>query len=500
MPRPSALARPISVVWLAILAGAPTAARAEPAVLWLDADPPPADVRVQVERTTGPVSHVPGSAMAWPSRLPGPDEESALRSLRESLDDCRGRWSGFDVERGVLWQLEEALGRVAWLGGDEDRARVREALVLQGSALFWAFAPDRAQQAEAATPFLFAYGEARWNGPWVDALALDPDRAWTRSDFPDQTSYEAFLQVRSQVQALPAATLRAPDLPPGTGLVVDGRPAGDPTAVVVAPGHHRVQVVRGGEIAGPGLISLAPGEDRTLAGALSPADLDRARACLLANQPRRMPDPVKAAAKAWREAAGGDPVWLAAWGGHGAPALLPLEGEDPWIPLAWPEEVLLLLEARAGGGMISSDAFREPELRDRPVLAGGGGISAEIAWRSLLLRVEADSLSGAGSITYGTREEGTDARASTWVRLAAAPGIYLLPPRPRGWPWHVALPVGILTPAHMGFGIESGVGVPVGSRSWIRPTLDVWFGTAREGFRGSSAIAVVLRVGYAAKP
>jgi hypothetical protein len=269
--------------------------------------------------------------------------------------------------------------------------------------------------------------------------------------------------------------------------------------MVLAPGHHRVQVMRGSEIAGPGLLLLAPGESRVLAGRLSAEDLDVAAASLLANRPRAVPDPVKAAAEAWRLAQAGDPVWLAAWRGRGEPALLPLSGDDPWIPVTWPDEVLFLLEARLGGGIVHSDTFREPDLEDRAAPAGGVGVTGEVVWGPLLLKAEIDALQASGTITYGTREEGTDATTSRLVRVAVAPGFYLVRPRPRGLPWHVALPVGLLTPAHVGWGLETGLGLPVGREGWIRPTVDVWFGSTLEGFRGTRAITGVLRVGYARK-
>jgi hypothetical protein len=166
----------------------------------------------------------------------------------------------------ILRDLDAPIAKVGALRDDADRSRLFQALVYQGFAANRLFGSTLATAPEA-TPYRTELDGEVWEKPWVDAVALEPQREATPYDIAEAPQRVAFEKLRAAVSSLLPATLTPSGLPGDVVVVVDGRTsqAGASGNVKVRPGRHLVHLERQGRIVARWDIRVAPGEDLPLA-------------------------------------------------------------------------------------------------------------------------------------------------------------------------------------------------------------------------------------------
>ena len=185
-----------------------------------------------------PLSEVPGLAAAFSE-----DDASALEALAGALRDVRAFEQRLDGELLIMRDLDPPLDAITVLRDDQDRARVYAARAYQGFAVD-RFFEDTLGEDERAEPYRASLGGGVVPRPWLDAVALEPDRAITAYEIAEAPQRVRFEAVRAQSQSALPGALAVPTLPDGARLVVDGRPTDPgPGAIVrVRPGRHYAHV------------------------------------------------------------------------------------------------------------------------------------------------------------------------------------------------------------------------------------------------------------------
>lgn len=476
-------------------------------VQWLGALPPEAQ-RQQVERTTGPATHLDASSLAWPIEVDAlHGAEQAAVAMQRELGECRARWDAFDVEQDIAWRLGQAADTLRILEDDVDRGALYELLLLQGAAVHWAWSPQQRDRLQEAEAYLLSVDEERVYQPWVDAIALEPEREPGRELFPDQASFQAFQRQRELVLKQRLVPLEVSGLPEGSTLLVDGRvvdPAHPPQLV---PGRHRLHLDRGGVVAVPSVVRLAPGETLYFGGLIPDEELSRAQDRLLDGNLLDIPDPVKARVDTLRAEAGDEPYYLAAWSGRGAPQVFALSGREPWTQGEFDRQMSLVLDLSLGAGAMSSTAFAESDgVVPYGAMATSVGLDMQLAWRRFATTMEitvADT-SGRAGIQYGETASQENVTTSTFTRVSVAPGFYVLRLRPRRPSLLVSLPFGLQSPSHSGLGAQAWLGIPLAQALWLRLGAELWKGNelpAWQALDGSNdeLTNVALRVGVSWK-
>jgi len=456
-------------------------------VQWLQPVLPPEEVRAQVERVSGPATHLAATEIAWPVDVDAHrTAEAAQAGLRAATAEWRRRWEAFDIERDMTWRLGEAVDALSLVESPDDAEALWAALLLQGAAATWAWSPGQRARLAEVRPLLVDLGQERALAPWVDAVALFPERAPRRADLPDQTTFQAFSQVRDLARAQRPAELTAAGLPPDAALVVDGRriAAGD-LPLALAPGRHWIHLEQGGLVLGARRVRLAPGQRLDIEGRVPAADLARALDRTLAGDLGEVPGSVRGRIAELRAEVPDEPYYLAAWSGRGAPEVYAYDGEHSWEQGEYDRAVLLVAGIGFGGGLAGSSAFEEaPKGEDLVVPVTALGLSAELCWRRWggQLELAVHDTAGEATITYGRLTDRVNAGTSSFARVTVAPVFQVLRYRPRRVHLSVGVPLGVLTPAHQGLGVQTWLGVPVGRTTWLRAGAGFWSGTLREGW------------------
>jgi hypothetical protein len=231
----------------------------------------------------------------------GPDDEAALRDLSKALADVRAYETQLDGELVIMRDLQAPVDRIGLLRDESDRSALFAALAYQGFAVDRYFG-DRLASAEQAAPYRAELNGLAIERPWLDAVALEPEREVTAYDIAEAPQRIAYAGARAVVGEVLPASIRPPSVR-GT-LVVDGREvtAGASGDVKVPPGRHLAHVVRDGRIIERFDLRLAPGEQATLEPSVDDADVER----FLADPSTGLPEGLAASV----DAMGGE-VWLA---------------------------------------------------------------------------------------------------------------------------------------------------------------------------------------------
>jgi len=465
-------------------------------VQWLQPELPPPEVRAQAERTTGPATHLDATEIAWPAAIDAHQRaQTAEAALRATVAEGRKRWETFDIERDLTWRLREAVEGLGLVESEDDREALYQALLLQGAAAFWAWPPGQRARLPEVKPLLVEVGGERVFAPWADAVVLFPDREPRRADLPDQTCWQAYVHVRDLVRAERPAEVTAAGLPPGSTLFVDGRAvAASALPLVLPPGRHWLHVEQGGLVFAVGAPRLGPGERFDLEGIVPAAELDRAAEKVLAGELVEIPGNVRQRIDVLRAETPEESYYLAAWSGRGAPAVFRIEGADAWQQGEFDHGLSLLLGAGLGGGIARSSAFQEAKLGSAlttpDILLD---LTSELGWHRWGLRagIALENTARQGTIKWGLEEaDGTRVNrdASTFVRITAAPVFHVLRVRPHRPGLSLAVPVGLLTPAHAGGGLAASFDLPLGETTWLRLGGDYWVGSLRDTFEPAEGV------------
>ncbi|MFH1462865.1 MAG: hypothetical protein ABIO70_00555 [Pseudomonadota bacterium] len=494
------MARAILPLLLAVAAFPPAVGAAR--IQWLEPELPPPEVRAQAERTTGPATHLDATEIAWPVVIDAHQAaQGAQAALRATVAEGRKRWETFDIERDLTWRLAEAVDELGLVESEQDREALYQALLLQGAAAWWAWPPGQRARLPEVKPLLVEVGGERLFAPWVDAVALFPDREPRRDDLPDQTTWQAFVHARDLVRAQRPAELTAAGLPPGASLYVDGVPVpGSALPLAVMPGRHWLHVEHSGLVSAVSAPRLGPGERFDLDGQVPADDLQRASEKALSGDLVEVPASVQHRVEVLRAETPDESYYLAAWSGRGAPVVWRIEGADAWRQGEFDHTLSLLLGAGVGGGIARSSAFKEA-ARGTAATAPDllVDLNAELGWRRWGVRggLAIENTTGDGTIRWGVVDADGDhvnRQTSTFLRLTAAPVFHVLRVRPRRPGFSLALPVGILTPAHGGVGVQALYDLPLGSTTWLRLGGDYWVGSLLQGYEPAEGVDGKLRL------
>lgn len=191
----------------------------------------------------------------------GESDDRAIAFLKAELSAVRPLADVFDGELQIMVRLGAALEQVRAVR-DEDRPLLYAALTYQGFAVHRYF-QDKLDSDPGAQAYVTRQGGRAEVTAWIEAVALDPERAPTTEEIPDQSSLLAYQELRARHLLTSACSITAPNLPPGGRLVVDGREAATDLARVLA-GRHLVAVTVDGQIRARADLTLAPGEQRQI--------------------------------------------------------------------------------------------------------------------------------------------------------------------------------------------------------------------------------------------
>lgn len=302
-------------------------------VVWLE--PPSAEQAARVAAAAGATGEpldlvdLRAAAARWDRQ-----DDALLAGLDAALASVRPFETRLDGELVIMRDLERPLAAIEVIRGPEDREALFRVLAYQGFAVNRYFG-DQLEKEEAAAPYRVEISELATERPWVDAVALFPEREITAYDIAEAPQRVAFTRVRDRVRAALPATLVPSGLPAGGRLFVDGAAvAPGPTGGIrVPPGRHYAHVELDGRFVARWQLRVAPGAEQHLDVALTDAIVDGWIARLgagAAPPPELVPS---------IEALGGE-VWLARPGPRGpeawvvradgvSPASLPREPRAP---------------------------------------------------------------------------------------------------------------------------------------------------------------------------
>jgi hypothetical protein len=243
----------------------------------------------------------------------------AIDALAAELEAVRPLVQEFDGELEIMARLQQALADVHIIRGNEDRALVFDALVFQGFAVKRYFQDGLATDL-AAEAYRVRLGDTVVVAPWVDAVALDPEREVTAEDIAEEPERRAFADTRAHLLVAARATVSFPTLPHGAFASVDGRLlTWDQDGSVRArllPGRHRIALWQGEQIIARDDLWLHPDATHTF---------------------HRLPTPRELDGLAWQLTAGADalrlePVVVEAMQPLEPPVFLAVAGEtEPWL-------------------------------------------------------------------------------------------------------------------------------------------------------------------------
>jgi len=219
-------------------------------VVWLGTPDPAAAAQVALEQgaTRAPMGPLDLRAAATDF---GPADAAAWSALDEALRAVRPFESRLDGELVILRDLDRPIAAIGLLRDDLERERLYAALAYQGFAVDRYFMDALATDERAASARLQTSGGASLPLPWVDAVALDPDRAPTPYEIAEAPQRVRYGEVQAQARALlPGLLVVEGGLPAGAVLKVDGRATqvGSSGQLRVQPGRHLVHVELDGHV------------------------------------------------------------------------------------------------------------------------------------------------------------------------------------------------------------------------------------------------------------
>lgn len=420
-------------------------------LVWLDA-PSPSD-RARVAALPGVTGERSPDALRGAATDVRPSDDDAYRRLDETLVAVRAYESKLDGEVVIMDDLQTALDAITVVPEPSSRDVVFRALAYQGFAVQRYYA-DALGEDPSGEPWRAALGGEAAVRPWVDAVALIPDRDVTPYDIAEAPQRVAFGQVRTRVlDALPGG-LRVTGLPKGAELVVDGSPRpSDGATLRVPPGRHYVHVRQGGAVMARWTVDLAPGATEALAFDDPSPAWDAFLAGL--SEGSAVPGPVQQAVTA----VGGE-IWLARTGSKGPEVfrVTPTAVSAVELPKdagAAPERGGLSVSAGIWGGWLSSGDFytqapdvapRERSTVNAVTLVPNVGLDLDVG----MLRV------GAGfEMPWHPGEHHVALTGAARLAVRPTPHVWM------GLPW-IQGTVGYVFPYHPMVGGRAAVPLPAG--------------------------------------
>jgi hypothetical protein len=169
-------------------------AHAQGSALWLRG---PADPAATVDIVDHPLD------LLIPNQGWTAEDARAIETLATELAAVRPLVEVFDGELEIMSRLDRAIADVHVLRDTGDRELLARALRFQGFAVRRYFQGGLATDV-AAEPYRIQVGGTWENGPWMDAVALDPDTEDVAADIPEESERAAFGETRARHNVIPS--------------------------------------------------------------------------------------------------------------------------------------------------------------------------------------------------------------------------------------------------------------------------------------------------------
>jgi hypothetical protein len=446
-----------------------SASAADGFVVWMEADTPDEKARKKVYNLSGAEVHVAHVDLAFPPQ-PATDEDAArIEGLRETVASGKSRWDDFDVELTIARELEASLVTIDLIRDKRDLQDIVDGRLFQGAAVLKAFDPEVFATAEDAQPFRTDMPGFTGNAPWLSALAIDPEREFTRADVADGSAYPKLQALLPTYQELVSGQLDLSKLPSGATLIVDGREiaVNDEGLAKLRPGRHYSHVLRNGKVSGRQFIQVASGEKLQLPLIVDQTELEQARAQVLLGLTTGLPEDVKASIETLGKHNTG-PIFIAALDGKGHVKILPY-ARGAQLNKAKP--VTFLVTAEFGGGLIISSLFNDADGKNVTAPAVMGNLGFELGVYNFAFLGGMDiALTPSNTVQRGS--EGDDVVTSILPRPWGGAGVYVLRPSGTTPTMIIAGTYGWNYPAHLAVGGRIAFGVPIDQQgTWFRILL-----------------------------
>lgn len=467
-------------------------------VVWMEKDLPSDQARAKAFTLAGggKVDQAAWGRIAYGNPLTE-DPAARLGTLGTVLKDGQSHWQEFDAELGVARALDTAVAPVPALRDESDRASMIAALLWEGAAITKPYPTSLFSSLQDTAPFRVTVASKSQVRPWVDALALDPKRLFTRGDFPDARSYKAVLALQQELNLLPRAELSVPTPAPGAVVVVDGvRIDAATTTVELAPGHHYAHVVVGTNVVGAQEFDAVPGGRSSLDVKVSAQDLDAAHTAVLGDSMElgtHVSDALRALAATSTPAPA---VYVAAMDANGKPHVM---GWSNGAMIHKDKPVTAILTAEAGGGVLNYDGWSSGPDGGTTGLAPmfGGDLGFELGIYYACIQVGADLyVTPTARMAFGN-DGGDNSESPAYGYPHAGLGVYLPRPQDGKASFLIAGKYGYFIPGILGGAVSVSSGIPVGNKNWLRITLEGFRGEPTTGFPGTVATAGEIRIGFA---
>jgi hypothetical protein len=454
----------LCAAWLGLLG---TALAGEGVVVWMTDAVPELKSTLKAERLSGASTHLAHADLAFPPMPATPEDAKRIEALREAVASGKARWDEFDIELTIAREVEASLVPIDLIRDKRDLQDIVDARLFQGAAVQKAFSPQDFSTSDDAQPFRRSFPGLVGNSPWLAAMALDPQRDFTRADVADGSAFPDLQALRPAFELLPGGTVDVSKLPPGASLVIDGREIDVSSGEVkLRPGAHYMHVVRNGRVSGRQRLEVEAGAGAPLPMLVDGTELEQARGQVLLGLTTGLPDDVKASIEHLSAHHPG-PIFVAALDDKGRVTILPYARG---AQLFKQKPVTFVLAGEAGGGVIVSSLFNEADGTNVTAPAVMGSLGFELGIYNFALIGGADlALTPTNTVTRGKADGSGDVDTSILPRGWGGAGVYILRPSGNTPTMLLAGTYGYNYPAHLAAGGRVAFGVPIDDRgTWFR--------------------------------
>ena len=483
-------------------------------VIWVEPTLPDEKLLRKVTRLPGGESHqYTGANLAFPPSPWQDADERAYAELARTLERSNERFEEFEVELSIAQELSVAIETISVIRNEDDRAQVVAALTLMGAAVDLAFSEtDLANSGNARELRLELPGMVA-NKALLNAVVLEPERSWVRSDLRTGSSHAQLLALVDAQTSMAKGSLMTGEFPQGTELMVDGRPAqvldGE---VELSPGHHWIHLVVDGLITGRGEVDVFPGTPVDMPRLVDDRELAQADRRVSLGASDGLPADVYTAVEKLSQQHPGAPVYLASVNSEGKVSVVPFSDN---AVLHKPQVVTFTLGAEIGGGGIGTAAFRftdpnEPNSNGTMLFAPSAQAAFDLEWGFYNLAIVGGAevnVTPTRSLAYGVdgqRNAAENQSIPVYVKSYGGLGVYVLRPNQAGRPTLLlAGNYGFFSPGWVGYGGRITLGIPTGLGNWFKVTLHGWSSEPLQSWQNSGVFPADtnlinggLRVGF----
>lgn len=491
------------IVALVCLFWAPRAL-AQSFVVWMEPEVPGEKALKRANTLTGGAKHLAHVDLAFPPEPATDADGERFNALRKAIADGKARWDEFDVELTIAQEVQGVVDVMTLIRDERDLQDLVDARLFQGAAVDKGFDPSTFAEDEDAAPFRIELSGVVANKPWVQAMALQPDREFTRADVADGSTFPDLQALRQPISALEGGKIDLTELPGSAALWVDGRPADTSSgSLELRPGMHYFHVVRNDVVAGRQRLTVQPGQSVELPVAVNRTALEQARNKILEGTTNGLPEEVKAAIETLSKFHEGA-IFVAAVSDKGAVEILPYARG---AQLLKQKVVTVVGVGEVGGGAVVSTLFDQAEGANVTAPAVDAYLGMEFGIYNVAILGGCDlAITPGNTVTHGPGDEtSTDPRdnvtASTLWQPWGGVGLYAIRPTGTTPTLLIAGTYGWDFPAHMAFGARLTFGALIDQGTWFRLTVggntspkSQW----DEGDQRTAMSTVFLRIGLGA--